>query len=236
MRFFLTLLISAGLSIVIPPSFTALKEEYINQNIVALLDPTNPNSGGTGFVVRTRSGARVTITNKHVCGLADKGKLLADQNGKRQPVKVLAKADKDDLCIVEPYMAAPGLTIAETSYINERISIHGHPLLAPVTVTYGKLQDRQDVSVAIDRVAEASECPAGTEARDAFWFVYCIESYDSIVTDATSYPGNSGSPVIDIFGRVVGVVFAADTRSNKAIIVPLDRLQQLIQSYQQAKK
>lgn len=52
----------------------------------------------------------------------------------------------------------------------------------------------------------------------------CIATLDGWDTSIVAFPGNSGSPVLDRHLRVVGVLFATDSRSNFGSFIPEDRV------------
>lgn len=51
------------------------------------------------------------------------------------------------------------------------------------------------------------------------------------MTSVEIFPGNSGSPVVDYWGRVIGVAFAADGRDNKGDLVSLEDLKDFLARY-----
>ena len=50
-------------------------------------------------------------------------------------------------------------------------------------------------------------------------------------TNMIMHPGNSGSPVVDKLGRVIGVAFAIDGRTNYGYIVNLQDLKDFLARY-----
>ena len=54
---------------------------------------------------------------------------------------------------------------------------------------------------------------------------------DAHSTSAVIYGGNSGSPVVDFFGNVVGVAFAANNSDNYGEIISLHDLKNFIARY-----
>ncbi len=50
----------------------------------------------------------------------------------------------------------------------------------------------------------------------------CMEEVLAYRTTAVSLPGNSGSPVVDYKGNVIGVLFAGDSEVHWGLVITLD--------------
>jgi S1-C subfamily serine protease len=88
----------------------------------------------------------------------------------------------------------------------------------------------------MDPVLEPSECTGpGSEWKhiDGGFFSsdVCVRSYDAWETSAATYPGNSGSPMMNRDGEVIGVIFAADGETNRGFVIPLDVLKNFVRIY-----
>src|SRR4051812_5184394 len=119
-----------------------LKDNFLNSRGPQVTKITNyvGNSGGTGFYVRAPSGKVFTLTNAHVCGLADKdGLVFARQDDEINVLKVQAIYPDHDLCLLDAPATARGLMVARKVSNGENIYILGHPLLEPKSLVKGQM-------------------------------------------------------------------------------------------------
>lgn len=170
---------------------------------------------GSSWQVKYK-GKRVTITNNHVCSVVKRfnkdkkveGKYLTIGSLKR---KILLNSPSHDICILEP-MGNKYFSLASDIHIGEKVTIIGHPRGMDQSLSDGRI-----IGVGY------GEMPWLPKAG--------VISF--LKSTALSYPGNSGSPVVNRYGNVVGILFAGYPTDyvNINMIVPLDAIQSVLESY-----
>lgn len=176
------------------------------------------NGGGTGFSVRTSKGT-VTLTNAHVCDKNESLVALTQQGEKL--LKVLKVDTVRDLCVLEG-SGNKGLELADTDteQFDEVFTI-GHPLLEQKAPEFGRSLRETSVEIATHGDIGEVECLPGERKRQAFIFSVCTRLFQLMQTTVRIFPGNSGSPIFNSNGKVVGVMQSADSTTNKGNYVPL---------------
>jgi S1-C subfamily serine protease len=161
--------------------------------------------GGTGFVIRSPyTGKRYIMTNAHVCDVAS---IVSPTEELPYMLKPLKIADNTDLCLAEVGYAQGTLELSkEAPQAFDRIHILGYGLLLPLTLTEGTY-----VGTILGQVLAVTNPGYGT---------------------APILPGNSGSPVLNDKGEVIGVVYASGgSIDNRVIMVPMSDIYRFMEGY-----
>lgn len=118
--------------------------------------------------------------------------------------KILYNSPNHDICFLEP-VGSKYFELASSVHRGEKISIIGHPRGLPQSIVDGRIVGEE--------YAKFSWLPKAGK----------IKFFRST---AISYPGNSGSPVVNRYGNVVGILFAGRSINyvNVNAVVPLDAL------------
>jgi S1-C subfamily serine protease len=139
---------------------------------------------GTGWVL---SPGRV-VTNAHV--VAGASEVRVEGGGELLRGRVVVFDPERDLAVIDvPGLKLPALAIGSELERGASAAVPGFPLDGPYRV----------VSARVRSVLEA-------RGRDIYGDQQVVREIYSLAT--TVQPGNSGGPVLDTKGRVVGVIFA----------------------------
>lgn len=216
-----------------------LKDFYyrnvVGSNVVRVYN-VEKTSGGTGFHVKAASGKIFILTNKHVCELADKNdRVLIEQNGQAKIKKVVARYEHHDLCLVEPIQEERFIDVADSSHNGEDIIVVGHPGLRRLTLAHGEFIGPEIIQLAM-LVDSALQCKGRIIEDPMVQFFYnklvCVEQFRSSAISSPIYGGNSGSPVLNIWGNVIGVVFAGNrSQANDGYMVPLNYVKDFLKGF-----
>jgi S1-C subfamily serine protease len=132
----------------------------------------------------------LVVTNAHVVA-GERDTRVTDHDGRRLDTTVIAFDPDRDLAVLRvPGLGLPALELGE-GHVDDRGALFGHP--------YGGPLRQAPVRIAEQIVARGTDISRShATEREVF------------VLAATTAQGDSGSPVVDFDGRVVGVMFAND--------------------------
>lgn len=227
----------AGLFTIYGPEIhRSLIRKYVGDKVVMI---KKGRSGGTGFYVEAPSGLSYILTNRHVCDLSKDGYLDVISFGKweRKARQIIKVHDQHDLCLVDGGLQRSGLDLSSNVRIGEEIGLVGHPKLQPLTVSRGELIGYRYIQIVTKYNVKPSECLYGKIKKVEGGFAallgiknYCIETLYSGQITAYSRGGSSGSPVVNFYGNLVGVLFAGNrTDQFESFIVPLTEIKEFLQ-------
>lgn len=226
-----------------------LHEAYLYQNtsnaVVRIVKPSNHRLGGTGFQVKAKSGTQYTITNRHVCALAENGYVEArmnDEDSRYVRLPILEVSTNTDLCILPALTGDSALSVGSGLGIGDSVYVVGHPLLEHVSITKGKATNFQIIELIVGENIAKEICEEKYSGKfiDLSGSLFdilmgmqsvCVAPVKSLRTTAPTFPGNSGSPLINAYGNVVGVIFAGNNIINWGYAVPLSDLKAFLENY-----
>jgi S1-C subfamily serine protease len=175
-----------------------------------------PGKGsGSGFVISTPRGKRA-ITNAHVCMTEGNMLYLKRYDGATYVEQALYIDYHADLCVVSLHdQTMPALDLALPALRGDTVFVVGHPHGNSLTVTEGIFVDYQTIDVGYE-----PPCVDGDSVQQGFFGdVQCGRSMYSMNITAITRPGNSGGPLVNSNGDVVGIVFAGGDGDNFALPV-----------------
>lgn len=216
-------------------------ENKVGSNTVFIrsMPDSKLQGSGTAFEMKTPSGKVITVTNAHICELANsKGEIaiLEKRHSNRLiPKKVIEVYEENDLCVVEGLDGYEGLELGSDLEVGEPVFSFGYPLGQALHFSDGRVKEFGKVTL-LDEETPVDKCvgPRHKVQKMQIWFFIvdvCTKSFDSVQTSMVIYGGNSGSPMVNMWGNVVGVVFAGNSRTNWGSAVPLKDLKQLLKAY-----
>jgi len=227
----------------VPEMYRDYMRYEVGGEVVKIMD-VNERSGGTGFHMQTKSGIKI-LTNRHICKLADKKtnelKVFYHVNGVEKSIirKVIKIHDSHDLCLVEGIEGFDGLKIGSEPYIGQTTYIYGHPGLRPLTLSQGELIGAEDITLRQFNIKKEECTGTWTEVDPnkfplaALFGINSICEYKLYSYHITNiiYGGNSGSPVVNFWGNVVGVVFAGNPRViTQGYMVPFNIVKEFVEN------
>lgn len=162
----------------------------------------SPANSGTGsaFVL----GERVLVTNRHV---VEGSQLLqlSTWDGRDYDVKVVSASYLDDLAVLTvDESLGVRLRIAGSAQPGQRVFAVGYPGGGPWTLTVGEVYD----TVSGSRYEQSG---------------------DVLRVTAEIRPGNSGGPLLDASGDLLGAVFAIDMSSGLGLVISADQVRGLVE-------
>ena len=170
--------------------------------------------GGSGFLV-SKDG--LIVTNRHVVDQKDVEYTVFTNDGEKHDAKVIARDSVLDVAIIEingsnfPYL---DFSDSDKLELGQSVIAIGNAL--------GEFKNSVSVGVVsgLSRSIVAGDSFGKSEALDHV-----------IQTDAAINPGNSGGPLLDLFGRVVGVnVAVVQGSENIGFALPINSIKSVIES------
>jgi len=194
--------------------------------------------GGTGFAVKADSGREYIATNRHVCEATNTGWMYISKDDGFTVWKRIVYIDKNhDLCLLEGDRRLDALTIGKIPNKGDFHYIVGHPGLRPLTVSSGEFVGNGFVTLVQD-VLKREQCDGTVYELNPLEMLLfgqefvCLKKFRAYHTTAVSYPGNSGSPAVDAYGNVIGVLFAGSTESERDnYLVPVTELKRVLSKF-----
>jgi len=169
-----------------------------------IIQIATPYSTGTGFYLKS---ADLIVTNEHVVR-GNKNCVIAGKNFEKQLVEVLYMDTKYDLAFIKSPDAhqMPEVSTGDASSLDEgdRVIAIGHPFDLKYTVTQGIISS----------------------------LLHKEEDLNYIQHDAALNPGNSGGPLVDMHGHIIGInTFIIQNGNSIGFSLPVHYLNKCIAEF-----
>lgn len=206
----------------------------VGESVVQVLSMTS-EGGGTGFAIQGASGKNYIMTNRHVCEAQANGTIrVRIREGYTIYRRVVYMDRVHDLCLVEGVVGLAPLSIGSDQNKGDLMYVVGHPGLRQLTTSVGEYIGRKGIELLYDAPTR-EQCPGRVFELGPFQqIIYgmefaCLRRYEALATSAVIYGGNSGSPVVNRWGNLIGVAFAGSTEQERDnYVVPLYYVKRLL--------
>jgi putative serine protease PepD len=169
-----------------PESLAGVAERVLPSVVTIRAGGRGGTNLGSGFVI---SAEGHVLTNDHVVGEDATPPMVTFHDGASSAAELVGRDPESDLAVIHvdhTGMAPVQLGDSAGVAVGDPVLAFGSPLALANTVTAG-------IVSAVDRTIQAGE-PADQ-----------VRYYAAIQTDAAVNQGNSGGPLVDAAGRVIGV-------------------------------
>jgi len=163
---------------------------------------TQKDMVGTGFYIKAPSGITYILTNKHICTEAINDKIGVVIKERIVQRRVIEIHPYEDLCLLEALPGHKGLKLGSTPDIGDKVYTSGFPL--------GE---------------ELAEEEGYIKGLCLFGYTPCYN------TSVPTYPGSSGSPLLNKWGSIVGIIFITNNISHWGGAVRLEEIETFIAPY-----
>lgn len=188
---------------------------------------------GSGAHVELANGNVVILTNKHICDMA--GPLMVKTENQKLPIarKIIKISDKHDLCILEGVPGNKGIKLGSTPELGDELYTLGHPRGDALNVAKGEYFDNKEIQMAEETKADGTCSEGKLETLETMFgnVSICVVKKNTFQISTPTYPGNSGSPIVNKYGNLVAVVFAGSRSiENMGFAVPFTYVSEFLSS------
>ena len=225
------------ISLIAPDIYDWILTSYVEPKVVMVGDATM-DAHGTGFFIKGTSGNMYVLTNSHVCRISSDD-VIYIKWGELNPVprRIIAISGETDLCLIEAgFWKASALELAGSYSALEKVISFGFPLSFGFVSSKG-VALRYGVSAILEGEIK-TELDLLNCSGPKYKIVkydgqrFCVMIINSTSTSIVTFGGNSGSPVVNFWGNVVGIIFATHVNAGYwGVIVDKDEIEDFIREY-----
>lgn len=197
--------------------------------------PNGSYASGSGFHIKDQEGKTHFITNAHVCDSGHPPKLTAYNTASNRTynVEFIKYSYKADLCEMSVIPDVPALTLTGDLFRGQQVFVAGHPAGYNFFVSSGLVVDGYDntdmytaSTIGLKTCTKYGGKNVKMPVFDGFLFDMkwmCVQKYVTIQTSAHVIGGNSGSPVVDVWGNVIGILHKKN-KTDWGLAVPAQKI------------
>ena len=145
--------------------------------------------------------------------------------------KIIEISKDHDLCAIESLSGHDGIKLGSRPSIGDEEYTLGHPRGEALNVAKGEYFANKAINLA-DSLNKDGGCDEGKIKTEESFFgpvSFCVIERNTIQLSTPTYPGNSGSPVVNKYGHLVAVIFAGDPAvQNQGFAVPLSYVKEFL--------
>lgn len=190
---------------------------------------------GTGAVVERGDGYSVILTNNHVCRalFGQDTRPFTVLDSRQEELTLVKKLYKTDLCMLTTRSLNKfrregfKLSLVTPGY-GDWLLVVGHPNNQPQTPSEGYYVAEVDTDMADAPVAGV--CEDGAPITDSSMGPVCGHEMHLAQVTNLVYPGNSGSPIMDVAGHLVGIVNSTNSFTYHGNFIPADDVEDFLTS------
>lgn len=186
-------------------------------NFDQLNGPTTTEAGiGTGFIIDKKG---IVLTNSHVVEDDSIKYTVVTKDKKSLAVKKIDKDPVNDLAILTVDGGSlPSLTLGDSDQLKVGQSV----------IAIGNALGRFDNTVTVGVVSGIGRGITASGVGGS-----APETIDNVLqTDAALNPGNSGGPLLDLAGNVIGVNFATTSGAeNIGFVIPINTAKPVVEAF-----
>jgi S1-C subfamily serine protease len=175
---------------------------------------------GSGFVI---DSSGLIVTNQHVVSDTTADYTVITEDGDEYTVVEILRDDFNDIAIIKvaleegEELSALNLGDSDSLLVGQNVIAIGTPL--------GEYAGSATTGIisGLDRSVTAS----------SGWFGSTAKTYEDVIqTDAAVNPGNSGGPLINSLGKVIGINFATTSGAdNISFAIPINKVKTRLEEY-----
>lgn len=173
---------------------SSVDKVYDHTVAIVALSKGKQVSTGTGFIYKIEDGKAYIMTNNHVIDDGDSARIEFNSGNERFDAKIVGGDTYSDIAVLTMDAKDVLGTVELGSSANLKLGDTIFTVGAPMGIDYKGTVTKGIIS-GLDRLVEVS---LGSNSTDYFMKV--------IQMDAAVNPGNSGGPLCDVSGKVIGVI------------------------------